>query len=201
MTEPTTEAGRGQDGRPILAFGFQLDWRSWLGDHHAGSDGVWLKFAKKGSGIPSVTYAEAVDVALCFGWIDSQARGLDEVYYLQRFTPRTARSKWSKINRARVEQLIAEGSMQPAGLGEIERAKSDGRWAAAYDSPRTAVVPDDLQQALDRNAAAGEFFATLNSTNRYAILHRIADAKRPETRRRRIDQYVVMLAEHRTIHP
>ena len=189
-----------KDDLPILAFPSQEAWADWLAAEHDSSPGVWLKFAKKGRGIPSVTYAEAVESALCYGWIDSQLRSLDADYYLQRFTPRTARSKWSKINRRKAEELIAAGAMRPAGLREVERARSDGRWAAAYDSPSTATVPDDLRQALDAEPAAAAFFATLDGANRYAILYRIQDAKRPETRRRRIEQLVAMLREGHTIH-
>ena len=185
---------------PILAFASKQAWDSWLAEQHASSDGIWLMFAKKGTGIPTVTYAEAVESALCYGWIDSQLRSLDSDYYLQRFTPRKPRSKWSKINRSKAEELIASGAMQPAGLREVERAKADGRWDAAYDSPRAATVPEDLQRALDADPVAAAFFATLSRANRYAILYRIQDAKRPETRRRRIEQLVTMLHEQRTIH-
>ena len=185
---------------PILAFASKQAWDSWLAEQHASSDGIWLKFAKKGTGIPTVTYAKAVESALCYGWIDSQLRSLDSDYYLQRFTPRKPRSKWSKINRSKAEELIASGAMQPAGLREVERAKADGRWDAAYDSPRAATVPEDLQRALDADPVAAAFFATLSRANRYAILYRIQDAKRPETRRRRIEQLVTMLHEQRTIH-
>jgi uncharacterized protein YdeI (YjbR/CyaY-like superfamily) len=162
---------------------------------------VWLKLAKKGSGIESVSQAEAVEAALCYGWIDGQAQSIDESYWLQRFTPRTARSKWSKRNRARAIQLIERGEMKPAGLREVERAKSDGRWHAAYDAPSTATVPDDLRVELQRNPEAREFFASLDSRNRYAILHRIQDAKRPETRARRIAKFVEMLNERQKLYP
>ena len=157
--------------------------------------------AKKATGIPTVTYAEALDVALCYGWIDGQRKRVDEQWFIQRFTPRRARSNWSKVNRDKVERLIADGKMQPAGLREIERAKEDGRWDAAYDSPSAATVPDDLQQALDANPAAAAFFATLNSQNRFAILYRVQDAKRPETRARRIETFVAMLAEGKSVYP
>jgi uncharacterized protein YdeI (YjbR/CyaY-like superfamily) len=186
---------------PVVAFESQDAWEAWLAEQHATSPGVWLKLTKKGSGIPSVTYPEAVEVALCFGWIDGQAKSLDDRYHLQRFTPRAARSKWSKINREKVQRLIDEGRMQPAGLREIERAKADGRWEAAYDAPSSATIPDDLQQALDENDAARAFFATLDSRNRYAVLYRIQDAKKPETRARRIAQFVAMLAEGKKIYP
>ena len=172
---------------------------AWLEEHGESSEGIWLKFAKKGSGIPSVVYADAVEVALCHGWIDGQARRLDEQHYLQRFTPRRPRSKWSRINREKAERLIAESRMRPAGLREIERAREDGRWDDAYDSPTTATVPDDFQQALDADPGAREFFESLGSTKRYSFLYRIADAKRPETRARRIAEYVELLRDHKTL--
>jgi uncharacterized protein YdeI (YjbR/CyaY-like superfamily) len=159
-----------------------------------------MKFAKKGSGVTTVTYAEALEVALCHGWIDSQAKGFDETYYLQRFTPRRKRSKWSKINRDAAIRLIKAGAMKPPGLREVERAKEDGRWDAAYDSAATATLPEDFERALRENKTAGEFFATLSSQNRYAILYRIEDAKRPETRARRIAQFVEMLARGEKMH-
>jgi len=186
---------------PVLAFASSDSWETWLAEQHKSSPGVRLKLAKKGSGIESITYAEALDVALCYGWIDGQANRFDDTYYLQKFTPRRPRSKWSKINRDKVAALVEQGRMQPAGFLEVERAKADGRWDAAYDSPRTATVPADLQEALEANAAALEFFATLNSTNRYAILHRVHDAKRPETRARRIATFVDMLAKHEKLYP
>jgi uncharacterized protein YdeI (YjbR/CyaY-like superfamily) len=150
--------------------------------------------------VTTVTYAEALQVALCFGWIDGQARGLDETYYLQRFTPRTTRSKWSKINRDHVARLTKAGRMRPAGVAAVEAAKADGRWDAAYDSPSTASVPDDLQAELDASPKAAAFFATLSSANRYAILYQIQDAKRPETRARRIAKYVGMCERGETVH-
>jgi uncharacterized protein YdeI (YjbR/CyaY-like superfamily) len=188
------------DDLPILPFSSQADWESWLEENHADAAGLWLKIAKKASGIATVSYAEALDTALCFGWIDGQRGRLDDEWFLQRFTPRRARSRWSQINRAKVEQLIADGRMRPAGLREIERAKADGRWEAAYASQSTIEVPDDLQQALDANPAAKEFFATLSGSNRYAVLYRIHDAKRADTRTRRIEKFVAMLARGETIH-
>jgi len=185
---------------PIVPFAAPAEWQAWL-EEHADADGVWVKLAKKGTGVPTVTYAEAVEVALCYGWIDGQMRGLDDTYYLQRFTPRRARSVWSKLNRAKAEALIGSGAMRPAGLREVERAKADGRWDAAYDSPSTATVPDDLQRALDGSEAAGAFFTTLDRRNRYAILHRIQGAKRAETRARRIETFVEMLAKGRSSTP
>jgi uncharacterized protein YdeI (YjbR/CyaY-like superfamily) len=162
---------------------------------------LWLKFAKKGSGIESVTYDQAVEVALCYGWIDGQARRFDEDYYLQRFTPRRPRSKWSKVNRKRAIELIGRGEMKAAGLREVERAKADGRWDAAYDSPSTAKVPEDLLRELEKNERARRFFSELDGRNRYAILYRIQDSKRPETRARRIAKYVAMLAEQKKPYP
>jgi len=174
---------------------------AWLAEEHATSDGLWIKFAKKASGIPTVVYAEAVEASLRYGWIDGQAKRVDDDFYVQRFTPRRARSRWSKINRAKAEALIASGAMEPAGLAEVERAKADGRWDAAYDSPATATVSDDLRAALDADPAASAFFETLDANNRYAILHRIQDARRADTRARRIAQFVAMLGRGETIHP
>ena len=184
-----------------IAFASEAAWREWLAANHGDADGVWIKFAKKASGLPSVRYAEAVEVALTYGWIDGQAKGIDDMHYLQRFTPRRKRSVWSKINRTKAEALIASGAMEPAGLAEVERAKADGRWARAYDSPRTAVVPDDLRAALDADPEANRFFEELDGNNRYAILHRIQDAKRPETRARRIAKFVEMCRRGETVHP
>ncbi|MED5618372.1 YdeI/OmpD-associated family protein [Ideonella sp. BN130291] len=177
-----------------------LAWERWLKRHHAGSDGVWLEIAKKGAPEPTLSYAEALEVALCYGWIDGQKKG-GEPYWLQRFTPRRARSIWSKVNRAKAEALIEQGRMQPAGLKEVERAKADGRWADAYDSPSQASVSPELQAAFDANPKAAAFFATLDSTNRYAVLWRVQTAKRPETRAKRIAQLVEMLARHEKLHP
>ncbi len=159
-----------------------------------------MKIAKKDSGIASVTYPEALEVALCHGWIDGQKDRFDDKWFLQRFTPRRPRSKWSKINRAKAVALIESGRMKPAGLREVERAQADGRWEAAYDPPSKATVPDDLRAALEANPAAREFFETLNSTNRYAMLYRLQDAKRPETRARRLEAFVTMLNERRTLY-
>ncbi|HVE64472.1 MAG TPA: YdeI/OmpD-associated family protein [Mycobacteriales bacterium] len=182
-----------------MAFADAAAWTAWLAEHHE-DGGVWVKLAKKDSGITSITYAEAVEVALCFGWIDGQVRRFDGQYYVQRFTPRRSRSRWSKINVAKAEQLITRGEMRGPGLRQVEAAKADGRWAAAYDSPSTAVVPADLQEAIDGSPAARRFFDSLDAQNRYAILHRLQEAKRPETRARRIAQYVVMLEEGRRLH-
>jgi uncharacterized protein YdeI (YjbR/CyaY-like superfamily) len=177
-------------------------WEEWLeAEHERADDGIWLKIAKKGSGIDSVTHAEALEVALCFGWIDGQRRAFDNDWFLQRFTPRRRGSRWSRINRDRVEALIAAGRVRPAGLREYERAKADGRLEAAYEPQSQITVPDDLARAFEENPAAARFFETLDSRNRYAVLYRIQDAKRPETRARRIAQYVEMLAEGRKLHP
>jgi uncharacterized protein YdeI (YjbR/CyaY-like superfamily) len=187
-------------GLPVMEFRSAKEWERWLARHHASSDGVWLKIAKQGTGVHTVGYPEAVEAALCFGWIDGLRHKHDEVYFRQRMTPRKARSRWSKINREKAEALIADGRMREAGTREVEAAKADGRWDAAYAGQRTMEVPDDLAAALGRNARARRAFAALDSRNRYAILYRIHDAKRPETRARRIEQFVTMLAEGRTIH-
>lgn len=186
---------------PIIPFASRGAWEAWLDEHHATSNGLWLKIAKKASGIESVTYAEAVDAALCYGWIDGQVNKFDGDYYLQRFTPRRPRSKWSQVNREKVARLIEKGRMKPAGLREIERARADGRWDAAYEPPSKATVPEDLRAALAKNDEAREFFETLNSTNRYAILYQIQDTKRPETRARRIEKFVAMLSERKKLYP
>jgi uncharacterized protein YdeI (YjbR/CyaY-like superfamily) len=185
---------------PVLAFGSAADWREWLAGNGATAAGVWLKTAKKGAPEPTISYAEALEEALCFGWIDGQKGPLDEHYWLQRFTPRKPGSRWSKINTDKATALIETGRMQPAGRHEVERARADGRWDRAYASQATSTVPDDLRQALAANPAAAEFFETISRVNRYAILYRIHSVKRPETRARKIEQYVQMLAEHKTIH-
>ena len=173
---------------------------TWLKKHHANSDGLWLQIAKKGADAPSVTYPEAVEIALCWGWIDGQKKGLDDQHFLQRFTPRRARSIWSKINVDKVTALIEAGRMQPPGRAQVEAAKADGRWAQAYDGAKTATVPDDLVAALDANPPAKAFFATINASNRYAVLWRIQTAVKPETRAKRIAQLVDMLARGETVH-
>jgi uncharacterized protein YdeI (YjbR/CyaY-like superfamily) len=188
-------------GQPVVAFATPDDWERWLAKEHATSTGLWVKIAKKGCPEPTVSYAEALDVALCYGWIDGQKRPLDEEYWLQRFTPRKARSKWSKINCGKVDALLTAGKMRPAGLREVEAAKADGRWDAAYAGQGTAAVPEDLQRALDRDEQAAAFFATLDRGNRYAILYRVQEAKRPETRAKRIEKFVAMLRAHETVHP
>jgi uncharacterized protein YdeI (YjbR/CyaY-like superfamily) len=186
---------------PIKSFASQAEWERWLDANHASAKGVWAKIAKKATGIPTVTHAEALESALCYGWIDGQRKAHDERFFLQKFTQRGPRSSWSRINRERALVLVAEGRMRPAGLAEVERAQADGRWDAAYEPQSTAAVPDDLQRELDANPRAKSFFATLDSRNRYAILYRLQDAKKPETRERRLAEYVAMLAEHRKLYP
>jgi uncharacterized protein YdeI (YjbR/CyaY-like superfamily) len=186
--------------RLILMFEDRAAWERWLEEQHRSADGVWLKLARKGSGHRSVTHAEALEEALRFGWIDAQKAPHDDAFWLQRFTRRGPRSKWSQINRQKATDLIEQGRMMPAGLAEVEAARQDGRWENAYASPRGATVPEDFQRALDENPAANEFFATLGSSHRYSFLYRIQDAKLPQTRERRIREYVAMLAEGRTIH-
>ena len=188
------------DELPVLPFATKAEFHAWLDEQHGTQGGVWIKFAKKGTGVETIVYAEALDVALCFGWIDGQVKRFDETFYLQKFTPRRARSRWSKINVGKAEALLASGAMQPAGLAEIERAKSDGRWDAAYESPSRIAVPPDLQAELDKDPGAAEFFASLDSQNRYAILYRLHDAKKPETRARRLEQFVGMLKRREKIH-
>jgi len=178
---------------PVLFFTDQPEWEQWLAEHFTEPNGVWLKFAKKGSGIVSLSYDPALNVALCYGWIDGQTKSLDETYYLQKFTPRRPKSTWSKRNVGIVEQLIKEGKMQPAGQAAIDAAKADGRWDLAYDSASNMTMPKDLQVALDANPKAKAFYETLNKTNNYSILWRIQTAKRPETRAARIEELVAML--------
>jgi uncharacterized protein YdeI (YjbR/CyaY-like superfamily) len=178
---------------PTLSFATPAALSTWLAKNHAKSPGFWLKLAKKGSAVPSVTYAEAVEVALVWGWIDGQKASFDELAWLQKFTRRGARSIWSKINREKATALVAAGEMQPPGLVEVERAKADGRWDDAYDPPSKATVPDDLTRALAASPKAAQLFATLNATNRYSILWRVQTAKKPETRARRIADFVEKL--------
>lgn len=192
-------AGKSKD-QPVMLFASKNAWASWLDKNQATSVGLWLRLAKKAAELESVTYAEALDVALCYGWIDGQKKSFDQESWLQKFTPRGAKSIWSKINREKAQELIEAGKMQPAGLQAIEKAKQDGRWDAAYDSQSKATVPDDLQAELDRNPQAKAFFATLNSVNRYAILFRIQTAKKVETRARRIQQFIQMLEKNEKLH-
>jgi uncharacterized protein YdeI (YjbR/CyaY-like superfamily) len=185
---------------PIILFDDQAAWAEWLDEHHKDSPGVWLRLAKKGAPYTSVSYAEALDDALCYGWIDSQKKTFDQHSFLQKFGPRGARSIWSKVNREKIHALTEAGRMKPAGIQAVESAKADGRWDAAYDPASTATVPDDLQAALDANPKAKEFFATLNGANRYAILFRVQTAKKPETRAKRIATLVEMLERNEKIH-
>jgi uncharacterized protein YdeI (YjbR/CyaY-like superfamily) len=187
-------------GEAPLFFETAAQWKKWLAAHHATSPGVWLRLAKKDSGERSVSYAEAVEEALCQGWIDGQKKTDDDSFWLQRFTPRSARSVWSKINRDKAIELVKEKRMLSAGKAEIDRAKKDGRWEAAYDGARTSAIPPDLKAALDADRRAAAFFETLDAANRYAILWRLQTAKKAETRERRLAQFVAMLARNEKIH-
>jgi uncharacterized protein YdeI (YjbR/CyaY-like superfamily) len=189
------------DGLPRIRFASAAAWEQWLGENHSGSDGVWIKIGKKDSGIDSVRYPEVLEIALCFGWIDGRREALDERYFLQRFTPRRARSRWSRINRGKVERLIADGRMRAAGHLEVQRAKADGRWEAAYEGQKRITVPDDLQRELDARPEAKALFAGLSSQNRYAILYRLQDARRPKTRARRLEKFITMLEAGESIYP
>ena len=184
---------------PIEHFVDAAAWERWL-EHHATSEGVWLRIAKKDSGIASVSYAEALDVALCHGWIDGQKKGFDAQCFLQRFTPRRSRSTWSKINVAKIEVLVAAGRMRPAGMREVEAAKADGRWDAAYDGARSMDVPAELAQALAKNRKAKAFFEALDRTNRYAVCWRVQTAAKLETKRALVEKLVAMLARGEKIH-
>jgi uncharacterized protein YdeI (YjbR/CyaY-like superfamily) len=188
------------DELPLLEFADRDAWASWLRQNHDSSPGLWLKFAKKGAPRATLTQSEAIEAALCFGWIDGQLGRVDEHFYRQRFTHRRPRSKWSQINRERATELIERGLMHDGGLEEVEKAKADGRWEAAYEPQSTASVPDDFARALAANPVAREFFATLTGVRRYAFLYRIADAKRPGTRARRIEQFVELLARRQTLN-
>ena len=190
------------EATPELIVADLAAWRCWLADHATASDGVWLVLAKKGTTQPtSLTYDEALDEALCHGWVDGQLAGGPEGTFRRRFTPRRARSTWSKRNVAIVERLVAEGRMRPSGLAAVQRARADGTWDAAYAGAATIEVPEDFQAALDANRAASAVFARLDAANRYAVLYRITTARRPDTRARRIEQLVDMLAQGETIHP
>jgi uncharacterized protein YdeI (YjbR/CyaY-like superfamily) len=197
VSEPATEVA----GLPVLRFEDAGAWERWLEARGGEAPGLWLRLAKKAAPLQSLSYAEALDVALCWGWIDGQKRGYDEHSWLQKFTPRRAKSVWSKINREKVHALTESGRMRPAGLAAVEAAKADGRWDAAYDSQRTATVPDDLAAALEASPAAKAGFEALNGANRYAILWRVQTAKRAETRARNIEKFVAMLERGETIHP
>ncbi len=201
MARPgTTDADR-LDDEPVLEFSTQAELADWLERHRDGVSGLWLRIAKAGSDARSVSYAEALETALCFGWIDARKRAGEDGFWLQRLTPRRPRSLWSRVNREKAEALIATGRMRPAGLREVERARADGRWEAAYAPQSRAAVPPDLQAALDASPAAAQFFAGLNSVNRYAILYRLQAAKKPETRARRLRTFLAMLERGETIHP
>ncbi|HVU04433.1 MAG TPA: YdeI/OmpD-associated family protein [Polyangiaceae bacterium] len=187
-------------GDPVLVLRTAAEWAAWLRANHSKSAAVLLQIPKKGAG-STLTYAAALDAALAWGWVDSQKQALDDASWLQRFSLRSPWSPWSKINRAKAEALIASGRMEAPGLAEIERAKGDGRWKAAYDGAKASTVPDDLAEALDRNARAKAFFDTLDAANRYSILYRVQTAKKPETRAERIARFVALCARHETIHP
>ncbi|MGW2419587.1 YdeI/OmpD-associated family protein [Streptomyces sp. NPDC001709] len=201
MSSGARAGGARSGADPVLAFATPQAWEEWLEEHDTDVRGVWLKIPKKGSGIDGIDYAGALESALCFGWIDGQKKKLDERHWLQRFTPRRQGSRWSKVNRQKATELMERGRMRPAGLREVEKAKADGRWEAAYASQSAATVPDDLQEALDAAPGAREFFSTLDSRNRYAILYRVQDAKKPQTRAARIEKFVTMLAAHQKIYP
>ena len=189
------------DKEPVIPFASAGEWEEWLHANHDRSPGIWMRLARRGVNVVSVTYAEAVDVALCHGWIDGQKGRLDESFWLQRFTPRGPKSRWSAINRARAMALMQAGRMTPAALAQVARAQADGRWEHAYAGQRAAAVPDDLRKALEANPQAAAFFASLDGVNRYAVLYRVQGAKRPATRERRIAQFVDMLNRHETLHP
>ena len=189
--------------RPELAMHYAAnasEWEAWLDGNHATSPGVWLKIAKKNSGRSSPSYAEALEVAICFGWIDGQKRALDDSFWLQRFTPRGPRSRWSEVNRDKAKALIDAARMRPAGLVEVQAAQADGRWDQAYEPQSRATVPEDLQRALDENPAAGDFFATLTGARRYAFLYRLHNVRDPARRAQRIADYIALLADAKTLN-
>jgi len=188
------------DSDPVHGFDTQKAWEKWLEENHHASSGIWMRLAKKASDIPSVTYAEAVESALCYGWIDGHKRPHSDTAWLQRFTPRRSRSMWSQINRDKALALIESKRMKAAGLEEIERARRDGRWESAYGSQRTLAPDAEFQKALNKNPRAKKFFKTISAANRYAILWRIQTAKRPETRERRIREYIEKLEKGETLH-
>jgi uncharacterized protein YdeI (YjbR/CyaY-like superfamily) len=189
------------DDLPILAFETPQQWEAWLSEHYADTTGLWLKFAKKATGIPSVSYAEAVESALCYGWIDGQKNSFDEQFWLQKFTPRRPKSIWSKVNCEKATALIAAGRMQAEGLRQVELAKADGRWDQAYDGQSKMTVPDDLQRELEKHPDALAFFESLNNTNRYAIMFRVQTARKAETRAARIEKFIGMLTRGEKIYP
>jgi uncharacterized protein YdeI (YjbR/CyaY-like superfamily) len=189
-----------KDNRPIESFETAKDFEKWLKKNHKTAEGMWLRFYKKDSGVDSITYPQAVEVALCYGWIDAVMNKYDEQSYIQRFTPRRSKSRWSKINIDKVTRLIEEGRMKPAGLKEIEAAKADGRWQAAYDSPSNTIMPEDFLLKLSKNAKAKKFFDTLNKSNTYAIAWRLQTAKKPETREKRMNIILEMLSKGEKFH-
>jgi uncharacterized protein YdeI (YjbR/CyaY-like superfamily) len=188
-----------KQGLAILELADESAWQRWLERNHETVAGVWLKFAKKGTGKSTVNYSQALEVALCYGWIDGQVARYDETFYLQRFTPRTRRSKWSQVNREKALALVAQGRMTPAGMAHIEAAKQDGRWDNAYASASRAAVPEDFQRELDAHPEAAQFFATLTGSARYAFLYRLHHVKRPESRQKRIAGYIEILSQGRTL--
>jgi uncharacterized protein YdeI (YjbR/CyaY-like superfamily) len=190
-----------KQGLLVLSFGRAEEWEDWLEANHAIVTGLWLKIAKKESGITSISYQEALDAALCYGWIDGQKAPYDDRFWLQRFTPRSKKSKWSRINRDKVLELERQGRMKTAGMTQVEAARADGRWADAYEPQSMMTVPEDLRRELDADPEAAAFFAILDRTNRYAILYRLRDAKRPDTRTRRLEQFVQLLREGRKLYP
>ncbi len=198
MKTKKTKIGNAND--PVRLFAIQADWAAWLEKEHRHSQGLWLRLAKKGSGLQSVTYGEALEVALCYRWIDGQKRGDSDQAWLQRFVPRSANSIWSKINRDKAVALIASGRMNAAGLEAVEAAKKAGRWDAAYDSPKAAKVPEDFEAAMDTSPRAKKFFQSLDGANRYAVLFRIQTVKKAETRARKIRDFIEMLERNETIH-
>jgi uncharacterized protein YdeI (YjbR/CyaY-like superfamily) len=191
----------GDGAETNMIFGEAAEWESWLERNHLSCAGVWMRIAKKSAPFDTVRYPEVLELALCFGWIDGKRMRLDEHSFLQRFSPRRARSVWSQINRSTAERLAAEGRMRPAGAAEVDRAKLDGRWDAAYAPQSSASLPEDLERELERRPAARAFFETLSSQNRYAILFRLQDAKREDTRRRRLEKFVAMLEAREAIYP
>jgi uncharacterized protein YdeI (YjbR/CyaY-like superfamily) len=194
---PTPNTG---NDRQVHSFTSSKEWRKWLAEHHAQSNGVWLRFFKKDSGKKTVVYAEALEEALCYGWIDGQVNKYDAESYIQKFTPRRAKSTWSKRNTAIAESLVQEGKMETAGMQQVELAKADGRWQQAYDSPRNMKVPEDFLEQLSKNKKAKAFFDALNKANQYAIAWRLQTAKKPETREKRLKEILKMMREGKKFH-
>jgi uncharacterized protein YdeI (YjbR/CyaY-like superfamily) len=186
---------------PVLRFKSSADFRHWLENNHAASDGIWLRIFKKDSSVKSLTYADALDQALCYGWIDGQIKPFDELSWLRKFTPRRSKSGWSKINTQHVERLTKAGAMTPSGMEAVERAKADGGWEAAYASPKSAVPPEDFLKELAKNKKAEAFFKTLNKANVYSIVYRLQTAKKPETRAKRMKTILAMMDQAKPFHP